>query len=113
MTFIFLANAVLTFDKKIGFLKNSENLDPELELFLNSIRQFMALIGQSIFSLPWYRLWRTKLYMDFENATNNVYRYVNVYSQKLNDSFSALNFLLSYHTHRETDHRRHITFTIL
>lgn len=68
------ANAVLTFDKKIGFLKNSENLDPELELFLNSIRQFMALIGQSIFSLPWYRLWRTKLYMDFENATNNVYR---------------------------------------
>lgn len=76
MIFIFLANAVLTFDKKIGFLKNSENLDPELELFLNSIRQFMALIGQSIFSLPWYRLWRTKLYMDFENATNNVYRYV-------------------------------------
>lgn len=68
------ANAVLTFDKKIGFLKNSENLDPELELFLNSIRQFMVLIGQSIFSLPWYRLWRTKLYTDFENATNNVYR---------------------------------------
>lgn len=68
------ANAVLTFDKKIGFLKNSKNLEPELELFLNSIRQFMELIGRSVFTLPWYRLWRTKLYMDFENVTNTVYR---------------------------------------
>lgn len=38
MIFIFLVNVVLMFDKKIGFLKNSENFDFEFEFFLNSIR---------------------------------------------------------------------------
>lgn len=47
MIFIFLTNAVLTFEEKIRFLSNSENLDPELEF--SCTRQFMELIGQSIF----------------------------------------------------------------
>ncbi|XP_061176499.1 1,25-dihydroxyvitamin D(3) 24-hydroxylase, mitochondrial-like isoform X2 [Saccostrea echinata] len=68
------ANSVVAFDKKIGFLKSLEHPDPELELFLHSISQFMEAIGDSLFSVPWFKLWRTKLYVDFETAADTVYR---------------------------------------
>lgn len=53
-------------------------IDPELQFFLRSISRFMELVGQSIYTVPTYKLWRTKLYTEFETAADNVYRY-NVY----------------------------------
>lgn len=74
------ANSVVAFDKKIGFLQSMGKSDPnpELQLFLRSISRFMELVGQSIYTVPTYKLWRTKLYTEFETAADNVYRY-NVY----------------------------------
>lgn len=78
--FDFAANSVVAFDKKIGFLQSmgKPDPDPELQLFLRSISRFMELVGQSIYTVPTYKLWRTKLYTEFETAADNVYRY-NVY----------------------------------
>uniref|UniRef100_K1PMZ6 Cholesterol side-chain cleavage enzyme, mitochondrial n=1 Tax=Magallana gigas TaxID=29159 RepID=K1PMZ6_MAGGI len=74
------ANSVVAFDKKIGFLQSmgKSDPDPELQLFLRSISRFMELVGQSIYTVPTYKIWRTKLYTEFETAADNVYRY-NVY----------------------------------
>ncbi|XP_056015991.1 1,25-dihydroxyvitamin D(3) 24-hydroxylase, mitochondrial-like isoform X2 [Ostrea edulis] len=68
------ANSAVAFDRKIGFLRSMQKPDPELEIFLNSISQFMDVIGQSLFTVPWFKLWRTKLYTEFEGAANTVYR---------------------------------------
>nr|XP_034332578.1 cytochrome P450 10 isoform X2 [Crassostrea gigas] len=70
------ANSVVAFDKKIGFLQSMGKSDPnpELQLFLRSISRFMELVGQSIYTVPTYKLWRTKLYTEFETAADNVYR---------------------------------------
>nr|XP_022295105.1 cytochrome P450 10-like isoform X1 [Crassostrea virginica]XP_022295106.1 cytochrome P450 10-like isoform X1 [Crassostrea virginica] len=68
------ANAIVAFDKRIGFLQKMDSPDPEHELFLHSISQFMDLVGQSVYSAPLYKLWRTKLYTEFETAADTVYK---------------------------------------
>ena len=79
MYFVFTANAIVAFDKRIGFLQKMESPDPEHELFLHSISQFMDLVGQSVYSAPFYKLWKTKLYTEFETAADTVYKYCILY----------------------------------
>lgn len=68
------ANSVVAFDKKIGFLRSLDHPDPELELFLHSISRFMEAIGDSLFTVPWFKFWRTKVYVEFETSADTVYR---------------------------------------
>ncbi|XP_046374373.1 probable cytochrome P450 49a1 [Haliotis rufescens] len=68
--------AVVAFNKRLGFLSDDlSTVSPENDEYLQQVKKFFSCLGKDGSNPPFYKIFPTKYYRDFEHAANVGYSY--------------------------------------
>ncbi|KAL5010528.1 hypothetical protein ScPMuIL_012833 [Solemya velum] len=72
-------NAVVAFNSKMGFLDDEILREcPEKREYLVASRRTFSLFAESMFSVPFFKYYETRIYKDFESSLDSVIRFIRV-----------------------------------